>query len=209
MVKKASVDNKGTSAVALVDQNFQLTETAKAAFLAAKTAGQTKFDADGKTYFITKDAKSFYLCEAQGIALASKEICDYIDEQSAALAKNYGFRVVSDAAVIAEAASFQYEGKEYDLDVKTKKDSSGNVLTRSGVITLEGKDILSVSRILISATATDIQLSPEFKADARTAIAAGDDTFKFKSVNDKGVKAEFFAETTNANIYIKTLKLQN
>ena len=204
--KKASVAIKGTSDVVLVDQNFKLTDTAKAGFLAAKTAGQTKFDADGKTYFITKDAKSFYLCEADGIALASKEICDFIDTSYTDLAKKYEFREVCDAAVIAESKSFQYDGKEYALDVKTKKDSSGNVLTRSGVIKLDGKDILSISRILISATATDIQLSPVFKADARTAIASGDDSFNFKSVNEKGKKAEFFAETTNANIYIKTLK---
>ena len=203
--KKASVENRGT-AVTLVDQNFALTETAKAAFLAAKSTGQEKFEADGKFYFITKDAKSTYLCEARGIALASKEICDYIDESAADLIKSYEFREVCDAAVIGELKSFEFGGKTYDLNVKTKKDGSGNVLTRSGVVKLDGKDVVSVSRILVSATATDIQLSPQFRADARTAIASGDDTFKFKSVNEKGKKADFFAETTNSNVYIKTLK---
>ena len=204
--KLASVDNKGGVTVSPVDQNVPLTDGVKTAFLAAKAAGQTKFEAEGKTYFLQKDAKSTYLSEPLGIALATKEVCDYIDTNAAKLATNYDFRVACDTAVINEAKTFEYDGKTYNLDVKTKKDSSGMILTRSGVVSVDKKDILSVSRILVSATARDVVLTPEFKADARTAIAAGDSSFKFHSINEKGKKTEFFAETTNANIYIKAMK---
>lgn len=204
--KKASVTSRGTGNVVLVDTSFQLSEGLKAAFLAAKTANEPKFDFEGKSFFLQKDAKDTYLCEPEGIALASKEICDSIDPAYTDIAKSYGFRAACDVAVIKEEKSFEFDGKTYELEVTTKKDKDGLVLKRSGVALVDDKEVISISRILIAAKANDIVLSTQFKADARKAISESDGEFKFKSINEKGVEIEYFAETTNSNVYIKSFK---
>lgn len=204
--QKASVPSRGAGSVALIDTNFQLSEGLKAAFLTAKEANETKFDFEGKSYFIQKDAKVTYLCEPEGIVLASKEICDTIDPDFAEIVKDYNFRVACDVAVIKEEKSFDYDGKTYELDVTTKKDKDGLVLKRSGVALVDGKEVVSISRVLIAPKANDIILSAQFKADARKAIASSEKNFGFKSTNEKGEEKEYFGETVNENVYIKSFK---
>lgn len=204
--KKASVSSRGAGDVTLIDTAFQLSDGLKAGFLAAKDANETKFDFEGKSYFLQKDAKTTYLCQPEGIALASKEICDTIDPDYTEIVKDYGFREACDVAVIKEEKSFDFDGKTYELEVTTKKDKDGLILKRSGVALVDGKEVVSISRVLIAPKANDIILSAQFKADARKAIAASEKSFNFKSMNEVGEEKEYFGETVNENVYIKSFK---
>lgn len=206
--KLAYVSTRGGSVT--VEEGADVDSGLSAAFVAAQNSGEDSFTYEGKSYYLQKTVKDVYLCEPSPIAMASKEICDYIDPAYQDFTHDYNFRVICDTAVSNGETSFDYDGTTFELDLQDVEDTTSSSLKgssyKAGSILVDGQEVMTMSRIIISAYASDIQLTPQFTADTRAEINKGESKFNYMSTSHDGEETKFFAETVNANIYIKAFR---
>lgn len=179
-----------------------VSDAVKAGYQEAKAAGETFFVVDDTTYVINATSKGTTIGELDPIAVASVIVFDYADREYASLCNEYGFRLAAETAVGNAETSFEYDGVNYSLDVA---DSEGSHEIE-GSVYLNGDVIINVSNILISPTNADQVLSIDFRTKAREAIAENGMTFEFTALNENDEEMQYFATTTNSNIYITSYK---
>ncbi|MCR4671804.1 MAG: ABC transporter permease [Lachnospiraceae bacterium] len=138
---------------------------AQAQFYLAITKGDDTFEAKGVTYTLQEEGEDFYgiYVDGQIAALASYEIVSPASS-SDKLSFELQYEIIK--AFVNGEASFEYEGKTYEVD------DGGGVLCG-------GADVAYVSRYIVNPIMPDQFLTRQFKEELVESIMNGDKEFTF------------------------------
>ena len=189
LTKKVSVLNLAGKYDFVDDSGNTLTDSLKDAFIASVDKKESVFMLDGMEYTIQKSGKSYYICVAEDLALASLEVMDAYDNANSSIIASYDFRYASEMAMVSGLSEFSYDNKTFTLTT----DEDGTTIYDS-----EGNPYVGISDIIVKASANDILLLAGFKDVARAAIVSKADRFDYDGVT-------YYMDLVNSNYYITTM----
>lgn len=157
-------------------------ETLQAGYDKALAEGQESFELD-RTYFISDQSKPVMICELGSSLMATQAYAEPYNPDNAEITATNQFRMALENALVAEARTFGFMGKNY-----TALPVPGGVT----VLDRDGDLFAEVSRYLVVPESGSKEPPLVFKNKARESIAAGKPTFTY--INAAGV--ETFYEVT-------------
>ncbi len=177
--------------------DIALTPEFNAAAEEAVASKQTQFEYDGVGYTVEHNGKTAAIYHVSAIALATKNVYDPYDEQSESMAKDFGFRYASEAALTKGLSTFDYNGVSYQLQ---RSEEEVLVVAEKGGETVP---VCAISDILVSPLANDIFLTGDFKTAIRNAIRNKETKFLF--ADETGAEVEYRLERGNQSYTVRTL----
>ena len=185
----------GKVAQVKANPGVEISKGVQDAAIAAVQGKKTSFEHEGVTYTLTAGkAKSYTLSGAQDIALASQLAFDSYDPALNDLVASYDFRLASESAMHAGAASFEVGGETYSIDVDSE--TSATVYQMNGS---EKVMIANISNVIVSPVVASTHLPMDYKAAVADAIANHQKEFEY--VNAEG-KTERHTISINLNSYM-------
>lgn len=174
----------------------------RAAFEAANLAKEPSFEYGGDTYFIVAEGKELAFGKAVPAALASKMIFDAHSQSDSALVSSYEFRSAAQLAFVNGESTFELDGVSYALEADGSDDDSVLIYRTSGG---EKQAFASMSNMIVNSAHSDVFITPEFKAAAIEAIAAGEKSFTLPGAD--GSEAEYTLISGNLGYTVQTQML--
>lgn len=117
----ATVANlKGINRFTAIDSNV-VTKDMEAAYTAATTAGETTFDLEGNTYYITKNGKKTSIAIAKEISMVSKLIFNTYSKDTSL---DYQFRYAAEKAMNEKAITFEVKDVVYEMELDEEDNSA-------------------------------------------------------------------------------------
>ena len=157
-----------------------LSSAAKSQMLIAINNGDTTYEADGATYYLTAEGEDFYTISAFSplfSVTANKLGYSYLGDVSAAL------RTAFEAAVANQETSFAVGENEYQISQTGKRYEIGSV-----------QRLAAASRMNFDVVDANYQPSANFRYAAQKALTAGESSFEadgisytLKAENDGGI----------------------
>jgi peptide/nickel transport system permease protein len=149
-------------------------------FKNALTAEEASFESGGKTFYITKDKKSFYANDLIKLSLAS---LDYVDFANAESKTDFEFSYQAGLAILSGASNFTSHGIEYEIE----SDDEVAVVyeTKNGQKTLYA----NISKYIVQSLYIDAFLSIDFKTSLKEAI--NDNLTEFTWPNEDGTEQRY------------------
>jgi peptide/nickel transport system permease protein len=150
----------------------EVTKEMKTAYEAAVKAGETSFDLNGTTYYIVNNGKNTLISLGKDISMVSKLI---FNAYSPDTALTFAFHLAAEKAMNASTASFDVDGKTYEMEYNPEDNSAVFYIVNGD----EKTAYAMASTYSINAVVNEF-LTIEFREAAKEAVLTGSSSFNMK-----------------------------
>ncbi len=176
---------------------FSTDDGMRAAFEDAHQIGVAGFDYGGKEYGIVADGARTLLVTSREVALASMRVFSPHLREDADLVASFAFKIGAERAMAGGTGGFSLDG----LDYRTEPVGRDFQVTKA----TDGALVAWISDFIVNALSPDVFLTLPFKAEAVSAIRAGEKTFDFADPAGDEVRYEMVLVHNTYNIKTQTV----
>lgn len=170
----------------------EITDAIKKGYTEAAEKGETSFEADGATYFISKSGRTETISGGGEAAIATKKVFSAAKEENAS---GYAFEKEALFAAADGKTSFTVDGEKYEM----KKQENDAV-----EISKDGEVYATISDLLVSPQTSGAFLTLEFKEAVEEAILTNAETFT--ALSENGEEVTYQLQKKNQQYVIRNQK---
>lgn len=175
----------------------EVTEEMKTAFNEAQENGDTSFEVDGTSYYISGSGRSFSISVTDDLCMINKLIFSAF---SADTTLDYDFQVEAERAMEKGKKEFTVDGVTYAVE-NNQETSSAVFYKMDGTAKTE---YAMASHFTVNPVSNDVFLSIEFKNRVQEAVKNNETSFTF--TGEDGTEAEYTIQRNNNEYTINTMK---